>query len=78
MLVRCRIDGLLLDAIRHPARDTLIAFDGDEPFEMELVEAVHYELVAAMPADLLWLQQAGYRLLRTANDFAFIQRRSGA
>jgi hypothetical protein len=78
MLLRCRIDDLLLDARPHPRYDTLIAYDGDEGFEMERVEAVYYELVAATPHDLTWLDQAGYRCLRLAPDFTFIPLRRRA
>lgn len=72
MLLRCKLDGLLLEAERNAASSKLIAYDGDEAFEMEPVEAIHYELVAAMPADAIWIEQAGYRLLRKAPDFISI------
>jgi hypothetical protein len=72
MLLRCRIDDLLLDAWPHPTRPMLLAYDGDEGFEMERVEAIYYELVAATPRDLNWLEQSGYRCLRLAPDFTFI------
>lgn len=75
MVLRCRIDGLILDACRHPSRMTLIAFDGYEPFEMDRVEAMYYELVAATQSDLLWLQEAGYRCLRQAPEFQIISQR---
>ena len=78
MLLRCRLDNLLLDAWPHPKRRTLIAYDGDEGFEMERVEAVYYELVAATPHDLDWLEQSDYRCLRLASDFSFMQMRQRA
>lgn len=78
MLLRCRLDNLLLDAWPHPQRATLIAYDGDEGFEMERVEAVFYELVAATPHDLNWLEQSGYRCLRLASDFSFMKTRRRA
>ena len=73
MLLRCTLDGLLLEAKRNPAGSKLIAFDGDEAFGMERVEAIYYELVAATHDDVIWLEQAGYRLLRKAADFISIR-----
>jgi hypothetical protein len=73
MLLRCTLDGLLLEANRNPAGSKLIAFDGDESFEMERVEGIYYELVAATRDDVIWLEQTGYRLLRKAPDFIAIQ-----
>jgi hypothetical protein len=70
MLLRCKVDGLLLEA--HSSGSTLVALDGDETFEMERVEAFHYELAAATPDEAIWLEQAGYRLLRKAPDFISI------
>ena len=75
MLLRCKLDGLLLDAHRHPTRAALLAYDGDESFEMERVEASYYELVGASWQDWLWLERAGYRLLRRAPDFRLIAQR---
>ncbi len=69
MLLRCTLDGLVLEAKRNESDTKMIAFDGDESFEMERVEAIYYELVAATSKDLIWLEQAGYRLLRIAPDF---------
>jgi hypothetical protein len=54
----------------------LIAYDGDEGFLMEAVEAVMYEIVRATPTELLQLEQAQYRLLRPAQDFQFTPERS--
>ena len=71
MKIRCTLDGLLLDA--HIGREprSLVAYDGDEPFRMEAVEARFYELVSATWEELVRLQRARYRLLRFASDFAY-------
>jgi hypothetical protein len=71
MILRCTIDRLLLRAIRHPITSKIVAFDSGESFEMERVEAMHYELVAASADDILWLEKVGYRLLRRAADFRY-------
>jgi hypothetical protein len=47
----------------------LQAWDGDEPFGVEALEALYYEVVSATPEELLGLQGAHYRLLRCAEDF---------
>jgi hypothetical protein len=47
----------------------LEAFDGDESFLMEALEALYYEVVAASGDELLKLAQGRYRLLRRAVDF---------
>jgi hypothetical protein len=67
--IRCTLDGLILDAHICPHHRALVAFDGDEGFVMEAVEAAFYELVSATPDELLLLQQAHYRLLQPARDF---------
>jgi hypothetical protein len=67
--IRCTLDGLLLEAHICPRPRVLVAFDGDEGFVMEAVEAAFYELVSATPDELLLLQQAHYRLLQPAQDF---------
>ncbi len=69
MILRCVIDGLLLPAEFSPGAPPLVAYDGDEGFRLEAVEAMFYELVSASRDELLMLQRAGYRLLRVANDF---------
>ena len=69
MILRCTLDGLLLPAHIHPCQPRLVAFDGDESFVMEAVEAVFYELVSATPEEIHDLRHARYRLLRTAEDF---------
>jgi hypothetical protein len=71
--IRCLLDGLLLYAALQSDPPTLLAFDGDESFAMEAVEALHYELVAATSPELLGLQQARFRLLRRAADFQQIE-----
>ena len=74
MILRCTIDQLLLSAERHPFAPVIVAYDGEEAFPMERVEAAYYELVEASPDDTLWLERAGYRLLRRAEDFRFVRR----
>jgi hypothetical protein len=66
VILRCVLDGLLLQAI--VARDTgkLVVWDGDESFVMEAVEALHYEAVLATENEWLALERGGYRLLRWA------------
>ena len=51
-------------------RSILIAYDGDESFEMDRCEAVFYELVAASREEMRQLQAARYLLLAMAEDFA--------
>jgi hypothetical protein len=46
-----------------------MAFDGEEGFVVEALEAVFYEVVSATLDEVLGLQQARYRLLRLAGDF---------
>jgi hypothetical protein len=75
MLLRCKLDGLLLDACRHSIRPAIRVFDGDESFEMERMEAAYYELVRSTAADLNWIHRTGYRCLRLASDFALIGER---
>jgi hypothetical protein len=53
-------------------RGRLVAFDSDEPFLMEAVEALFYELVSATSDEVLLLEQARYRLLRKADDFELL------
>ena len=69
MTIRCLLDGLLLYATLRRERPALLAYDGDEAFALEAVEALLYELVAATPGELLGLEEARYRLLRRAADF---------
>jgi hypothetical protein len=69
MKIRCTLDGLLLHAEMYPDGAALVAFDGDEAFMLEAVEALFYELVSATPEELIELERARYRLLRIASDF---------
>jgi hypothetical protein len=50
-----------------------LAFDGEEAFVLEAVEALYYELVSATRDELLGLECARYRLLRRAADFHQIE-----
>jgi hypothetical protein len=67
--LRCLVDGLILDATLCVVDRTLVAYDGDEAFAMEALEALYYELVSATPEEVLGLETAHYRLLRRAEDF---------
>ncbi len=69
MILRCRLDGLLLWAALRPEAPPLVAYDGDEAFGLEAVEALFYEVVSATADELLGLERAFYRLLRCADDF---------
>ena len=73
MTLRCTLDGLLLPAMLDEERSILVAYDGDEPFEMERCEAVFYELVSASREEMRRLQAARYRLLCVAEDFAVVE-----
>lgn len=69
--IRCLLDGLLLHAtVGGDAPVT--AYDGDEAFGLEAVEALLYEIVEADCDELLGLQNARYRLLRPAADFLLL------
>ena len=69
MKLRCTVDGLLLPAVVDARTASVTAFDGDEAFTLEAVEALYYELVAATPREVLDLERARYRLLGRALDF---------
>ena len=69
MILRCVLDGLLLPAELDPETPPLVAYDGDEGFRVEAVEAVFYEVVSATYEEIVRLEGAGYRLLRIADDF---------
>jgi hypothetical protein len=69
VILRCVLDGLLLQAKISPATGRLRAWDGDESFVMEAVEAIHYEAVLATAVEMLAVERAGFRLLRRAADF---------
>lgn len=72
MTIRCLIDGLLLPAFLGRGRGPVTAYDGDEAFHLEAVEALFYEIVAADTDELLGLEQVHYRLLRPAADFLLV------
>ena len=75
MTIRCVLDGLLLPAVvRSYERPPLTAFDGDEPFRVEPLEALYYEMVTATGEELRKLEQARYRLLKPADDFRLLGR----
>lgn len=69
VILRCHVDGLLLEAYVRPGPLQLIVVDGDEAFAMEAVEAMFFEIVSATREELIGLEQARYRLLRIAQDF---------
>jgi hypothetical protein len=69
--LRCVLDGLLLEGEVGTDDPTLVAFDGDEPFVLEALEALYYEVVSATVEELLRLERGRYRLLRRAADFAY-------
>jgi hypothetical protein len=71
VVLRCVVDGLLLEARLHAERPPLLAYDGDEAFGLEAVEALFYEVVSATTDELLGLERACYRLLRCAADFRY-------
>src|SRR5437879_2437818 len=66
LILRCRIDGLLLPA-RFVGDGQLELVDGEEAFVLESVEAIFYELVFAEPPDLR-RAESRYRMLRRAPD----------
>jgi hypothetical protein len=72
MTLRCKLDGLLLPAELRRADPPLIAYDGDEPFGVEAVEANFYEVCTATLEELLGLERAHYRLLRRASEFVLV------
>lgn len=73
MILRCVIDGLLLPAEMGDHHTPLIAYDGDESFAVEVIEAHYYELVEAAADELLHLEKHQYRLLKRADDFHLVQ-----
>ena len=77
-MIRCVLDGLLLVATLRPESPALLAFDGDEGFVLEAVEALYYELVSATRDELLGLEQACYRLLRRSADFQQVENSDNA
>jgi hypothetical protein len=67
--LRCLLDGLLLPADFPSGEATLVAYDGEESFPLEALEAAFYEVVGATKDEWLGLERAHYRLLRQAADF---------
>lgn len=72
MKLRCLLDNLVLDAFLRTHPPNLVAMDGEEPFALEALEAIFYELVSATRSELLGLEQIHFRLLRRAADFRTI------
>jgi hypothetical protein len=70
--LRCKLDGLLLPAELRWSDPQLVAYDGDESFGVEAVEASFYEVLSATLDELLALEQAHYRLLRRAGEFVMV------
>lgn len=73
MMLRCVLDGLLLGASVCAEPPLVLAFDGDEAFALEAIEALYYEIVAATREELIVLERACFRLLRRAADFRHIE-----
>jgi hypothetical protein len=57
----------------RPTDPPLVAWDGDEAFGVEALEALFYEVVRATGDELLGLEEARYRLLRRADDFQQVE-----
>lgn len=72
MKLRCVLDGLLLPAELNVGKQALVAWDGDESFMLEALEALYYEVVSATWAEWVALERARYRLLRRADDFCWV------
>ncbi len=72
--LRCLLDGLLLPA--ELVLDGLVAWDGDECFALEALEALFYEVVTATAEEWAALERARYRLLRRADDFHWLPGKS--
>ena len=51
MTLRCLLDGLLLPAHFRQGAPPLLAYDGEEAFGLEAVEALFYEVVTATDAE---------------------------
>jgi hypothetical protein len=77
MTLRCVLDGLLLPARIGLGQPPLTAWDGDEPFQVERIEAQYYEVVSATEEEWRRLEFCRYRLLRRAPDFHWNGRRRG-
>ena len=75
MTIRCLLDGLLLNAIVGGQGGPVTAFDGEEAFGLEAIEAAYYEIVEADHNELMALEQVHYRLLQRADDFLLLDAR---
>ena len=73
MTIRCLLDGLLLPACLRREEPSLVAYDGEEGFAVEALEASFYEVVSATPGEMLGLERARYRFLRRADDFVCLR-----
>ena len=73
MKLRCVLDGLLLQGQLGEEDTQLVAYDGDDAFVLEALEALYYEVVWATVEELLGLERTHYRLLRRAADFAYTE-----
>ena len=62
----------MLDAAVAGGGAPVTAYDGDEAFGLEAVEALYYEIVSADAEELLRLERAHFRLLRRADDFLLV------
>jgi hypothetical protein len=69
--LRCLLDGLLLPA-RVGGEPPVVAYDGQEAFGLEALEALYYEVVTATTEEWLLLERLHYRLLRRAADFRWV------
>jgi hypothetical protein len=69
--LRCVLDGLLLQGQLGAEDAPLVAYDGEDAFVLEALEALYYEVVSATVEELLGLERTHYRLLRRAADFAY-------
>lgn len=63
----------MLDATVGDGGAPVTAYDGDEPFGLEAVEALYYEIVTADMEELIGLERARFRLLRRAADFLLVR-----
>ena len=87
MTIRCVLDGLLLRATVGRGPGPVLAYDGDEAFGLEAVEALFYEVVSATADELLGLERAAQSALvrdiftpfrPVAVGPAWLTRRAGA
>jgi hypothetical protein len=73
VILRCTLDGLILPASLNPHKGTVTVYDGEESFELEALEAVHYQMAEATEDEILAVE-GRYRLLRRAEDFCWSPR----